>query len=194
MIYASMTLDDSGNILAVTQANGDCLSYVGNTVGIDFYENEYLFNGDNYLNYRYDLATFSIVLKVVEPIPLATLQADSLSRIDALAGMTRLKFITVSPGQELSYAAKLADAQAYIAAGYPEDATLYLWINAEAFETGSTVSQVADLIIYTANLWAEAGSTIESKRIAAKNSVSSALDESGIQTAEQLFIEAMAAL
>lgn len=193
MIYAAMTLDDNGNILAVTQANGDCLSYVGNTVGIDFYENEYLFHGDNYLNYRYDLATFSILPKPVEPIPLATLQADSLFRIDALAGMTRLKFITVSPGQEMTYTAKLADAQAYILAGYP-DAAPYVWINAEALATGSTPTQVADLIIYTANLWSQAGSTIESKRMEAKQAVSSAIDDAGIQLAEQNFITAMAAL
>ncbi|UOA07769.1 hypothetical protein [Methylobacter sp. S3L5C] len=194
MIYASMTLDDNGSILAVTQANGDCLSYFGNTVGIDFYENEYLFNGDNYINYRYDLATFSIVLKPVEPIPIAILQAESADRIDALAGMTRLKYITVSAGQDITYTAKLADAKAYIAAGYPADAAPYTWVNAEALATGTTATVVANLINYMANLWGQVGAAIESQRIAAKNKVSAALTDGDIQAAEQVFIGAMAAL
>ncbi len=167
---------------------------IGNTVAIDFYENEYLFNVDNYLNYYYDKVTFSILPKPVEPIPIATLQSESVVRIDSLAGMTRLKYITVSPGQEMTYTAKLADAKAYILAGYPADSTPYVWINAEALATGYTPTQIADFIIYTANLWSQAGSAIESKRMEAKQAVLIAIDDTGVQVAEQNFITAMSAL
>ena len=74
MIYASMSLDDSGNILSVTQANGDCLSYIGNTVGIDFYTNEYLFNGENHKNCYYGKTTFSILPKPPQVVPISLLQ------------------------------------------------------------------------------------------------------------------------
>jgi hypothetical protein len=126
--------------------------------------------------------------------PLATLKSEAADRIDALSGKTRLKYVTVSPGQEMTYTAKLADAKAYIAAGYPVDATPYPWIATEATMTGATPTQVADLIVYTANLWATVGATIEGTRQEAKRGINAALTVTDIRTAEQSFITAMGLL
>jgi len=126
--------------------------------------------------------------------PLSTLQSEAADRIDALSGKTRLKYVTVSPGQEMTYTAKLADAKAYIAAAYPVDATPYTWIATEATMTGATPTQVADLIVYTAGLWGAVGATIEGSRQAAKMAVNAATTVTGIRTAEQSFITAMGLL
>lgn len=125
--------------------------------------------------------------------PLATLQKEAIDRVDSLSGLTRLKYVTISPGQEMTYTAKLADAKAYVDAGYP-DAIPYPWINAEALATNTTPTQVADLIIYTAGLWSTVGATIEGKRQEVKKLITAALTVTDIRIAEQVFIDAMAAL
>lgn len=125
---------------------------------------------------------------------MSRLSADSAAHIDVLAGQTRLKYITTSPGQEATYTAKLADAKAYIAANYPADATSFVWINTEATATGATPQQVADLIVYTAGLWAQVGAQIEGARQAAKQAINNAGNAADIYTAEQAFKSAMALL
>ena len=126
--------------------------------------------------------------------PLATLQKQAIDRVDVLAGVTRLKYVTISPGQEMTYTAKLADAKAYIAAGYPVNATPYPWIAIEATSTGTTPAQVADLIVYTASLWSTVGATIEGKRQEAKKLIAAALAVTDIRTTEQAFIATMGLL
>jgi len=126
--------------------------------------------------------------------PLATLQKQAIDRVDVLAGVTRLKYVTISPGQEMTYTAKLADAKAYIAAGYPVNAAPYPWIAIEATSTGTTPAQVADLIVYTAGLWSTVGATIEGKRQEAKKLIAASLTVTDIRTAEQAFIAAMGLL
>jgi hypothetical protein len=128
------------------------------------------------------------------PQTITELRKEAGQRIESLAGQTRLRYITDSAGQGETYAAKFADAKAYIAAGYPTDATPYVWINAEATATGTTPTQVADLIVYTANLWALVGAQIEGARQAAKIGLNSALTTETIETLEAAFKAAMAAL
>jgi len=125
---------------------------------------------------------------------LAQLQAEAAARVDALAGATRLNYVTIAPGQEMTYTAKLADANAYIAAGYPTDASPYPWINTEATLTSSTPTAVADLIIYTAGLWGAIGATIEGRRLATKQTIAGATNSGQIDAAEQVFIMAMQSL
>ena len=126
--------------------------------------------------------------------PLATLQKEAVDRVDSLAEMSRLKYVTISPGQEMTYTAKLADAKAYISAGYPVDASLFPCIAFEATATGTTNQQVADLIIYTAGLWSAVGAMIEGKRQEFKKAIATALTVADIRIAEQGFIDAMGAL
>jgi hypothetical protein len=126
--------------------------------------------------------------------PLATLKSDAVIRVDALAGKTRLKYVTASPGQEMTYTAKLADAKAYISAGYPLDTTPYIWIATEAAMTGATPAQVADLVVYTAGLWGQVGAAIEGKRQETKRAIAAALTVTDIRFAEQAFIAAMSTL
>lgn len=124
---------------------------------------------------------------------LAELRARIEREVDAIAGETRLRFVSVSPGQEMTYTAKLEDARAYIAAGYPADASPFIWINAEAEATGATPTQVADLIVYTAGVWSTIGAQIEGHRQATKQIITNS-DESQTLAALATFRTVMAAL
>jgi len=119
--------------------------------------------------------------------PLIEQQAEAITTIDTLAGQKRLQYITNVPGQEITYSAKLADAQAYILAGYPSDVTPYHWVDAEATATGATPIQVADLIAITGHTWAEVGSKIEGARQAAKIAINNATSIVDIRTAISTF-------
>jgi hypothetical protein len=119
--------------------------------------------------------------------PLVQLKTEAERRVDELAGQTRLKYISTSPGQDATYTAKLKDAEAYIAAGYPENASAYKWIAAEATHTQMTTAQVADRIIASATLWITVGAEIEGARQAAKVAIKAALTVAEIRAAEQLF-------
>jgi hypothetical protein len=119
--------------------------------------------------------------------PLEQLQNEAQARIDALAGQARLKYISTSPGQDATYTAKLKDAEAYVAAGYPTDASAYKWIMTEATHTQMTPVQVANRIIAAANLWITVGAEIEGARQAAKVAIKVATTVADIRAAEQLF-------
>lgn len=106
---------------------------------------------------------------------LAAVKEESLSLIDTLAGEKRIQYITSTPGQDISYATKLEEAKAYIAAGYPSDASPYPWVALEAAATGDTPAVRADFILATASYWNNKGAQIEAARISAKQDVNAAV-------------------
>jgi hypothetical protein len=106
--------------------------------------------------------------------PLEDQKQEAFNQVDQTAGSTRAKYITVAAGQEATYAEKEADARAYVADGYPVDASNYPWINTQALLMGITAREVADVIVYTADQWIRVGSQIEGERMAAKNRINSA--------------------
>lgn len=104
---------------------------------------------------------------------LAGVQQRGCDVIDAAAGAARARFVTVSSAQDSTYTAKYAQAQAYIAAGSPDDASAYSWIAAEATATGKTPKETAEIIVAAGDKWAnEIGPKIEGTRIAAKDKIS----------------------
>ena len=126
--------------------------------------------------------------------PIEEQKQEFLVQIDKLAGEKRLQYITDGAGQEVTYTAKLADAQAYILAGYPTDVTPYHWIDAEATATGNTPTNVADFIVYTAHAWAEVGSKIEGARQAAKIGVNAATTIGDVRTIMETYKTALLAI
>lgn len=137
--------------------------------------------------------TYQITLEpVVET--LDQIKVAAAWRVDQLAGQKRLKYTTSAPGQEMTYVSKLADAKAYIAAGYPSDASPYPWIHAEATACSATPAQVADLIVYTAAQWTAVGAQIEGARQAAKRTGTLATTAAAVYAAEAAFIAAVTGL
>ena len=107
---------------------------------------------------------------IVEPT-IEELKAEALLKVDVMAGEKRAQFITIAPGQEITYMQKLEDAKAYIAAGRPTDASPYLWVDAEASELNMTPSDIADEIIATSEAWVAKGVLIESRRRMVKKNI-----------------------
>lgn len=95
--------------------------------------------------------------------------------IDQAAGAARARYITVTHGQDATYQAKYADAQAFARAGYPEEQLAdYPWVAKEALVTGATSRDAADGIKAVGAAWNKVrGPAIEGLRIGGKR----ALDE-----------------
>lgn len=114
---------------------------------------------------------------------LAQLQARLCNDIDLRAGQIRQKYITSVPGQDATYQAKLAEANSYIAAGSPADASSYPYINNEAQQKNAAPATIANLYISTNNQWTSINAPIEGIRTAGKDNVNNATTAAGAQTA-----------
>jgi hypothetical protein len=88
----------------------------------------------------------------------------ALSNIDQAAGIVRLKYITSAPGQTEIYLEKTEEAIDYTVAGYPEDASSYPFIVAEANASGITCREAAEMIIKKKSLWLGKAAKIEEVR------------------------------
>lgn len=96
-----------------------------------------------------------------------------------------MRHLTSLPGQDLVYAAKLAQAQAYIAA-YAADAGAPVpgYVAAEVAAVGGTAQAAAQAIVAAAAAFHDtAGPAIEQARRAGKTAVQAAGDADEIQTA-----------
>ena len=115
--------------------------------------------------------------------------------IDAAAGRARSRYLTTVPGQEATYTAKYAQAQAYIAAAYPADTTTYPWVAQEASRTGMTPTQAADRIKITGDAWANViGPAIEGLRIGGKDGLEARLTIADVLTHCRSVIAALEAV
>lgn len=95
-------------------------------------------------------------------------------QIDTVAGERRALYVTVAPGQEMTYMEKSEHARRYIEAGYPTDLSSYPFIVAEVNATGRTPQQVAKEIITQRDAWLSVGSAIEQIRRKGKIEVDAA--------------------
>lgn len=140
------------------------------------------------------------------PIPTAAqlllaAQNDAYTAIDAQAGATRSKYITIVPGQPETYLSKAADAAAYKAAGYPfANLASYPWIQAEAVAingaspTAAQVKAAADSILAAQAAWVSLGSVIEQQRRAGSEVVKAATTPAAANAAQAAAIAALKAL
>jgi hypothetical protein len=108
--------------------------------------------------------------------PIADWKNELVNEVDSIAGNKRLNYITDIPAQDLTYISKLNEAKDFKNAGYPIDATPYLWINTEALATNKTTQEVVDNILAISNSWAITGAKIEGYRLEAKTKINAATD------------------
>jgi hypothetical protein len=116
---------------------------------------------------------------------LSDYKSQAQDAIDQAAGLARARYITVAPGQEATYQAKAAEADAYVAAGSPADTTPYPILAAEAQARGISVSDMADLVRTTRDQWTQLAATIESMRIGGKLAVDAAADHASVDAAKE---------
>jgi len=95
------------------------------------------------------------------------------NQIDTSAGDARSRYLTITPGQDATYQAKYADAQAFMRAGYPDEAIdQYPWVKAEARATGVSYRTAADGIKAVGDPWNMViGPKIENLRIGGKKAL-----------------------
>lgn len=132
----------------------------------------------------WDAATSAPAIAPYVPpvVVVEDVRSAALVQIDAHAGDTRARFITVAPGQELTYQEKSEEAADFVAAGYPADTTSYPFIEAEMAAYGKTSTQAADDILSRKSMWIAAGSEIERHRLSGKTQVAAAATAEEIDT------------
>jgi hypothetical protein len=110
--------------------------------------------------------------------------------IDQSAGAARARYITVTQGQDATYQAKYAEAQAFARAGYPDDQIdQYPWVREEAAATRVTPRAAADEIKANGDPWNMVlGPKIEGLRIGGKTELP------GLNTISSILIHARAVM
>lgn len=121
-------------------------------------------------------------------------RAMALDAIDAAAGRARARYITVAPGQEGTYLLKAAQAQHYLEAGAPADATAWPLIALEAAARAMTPADLATEVLGMRDAWIGKAAQIEATRLAAKRAVLQAQDAAGIAAVRDEALTALAAL
>ena len=102
--------------------------------------------------------------------PTKALDAFLLGQIDAAAGEVRARLLTMAPGQEAVYRAKLAEAEQLVDRGSLPASSIPI-LAAEAKATGLPVRTLAGDVLERAEEWHQKAAPIEAKRIAAKRAV-----------------------
>lgn len=119
---------------------------------------------------------------------LAMARAEAMARINDWAGHERSKHITSSPGQEMLYLAKEAEALRYLAQDpEPTDLADFPLIAAEIGITAPTAWQIAQLWAGLSALWRQAAATIEATRLTAARQIAEASTEAEITAALSAF-------
>jgi len=115
------------------------------------------------------------------PVPptLDEHRASAAAYIDAEAGRARAQFITVAPGQEMTYLEKVTQARAFGADPDP-DVEDYPLIYGEIGITGESAVEVAGVILGRYAQWQQIGAVIEAMRLTAKRDVAAAEDAEAI--------------
>lgn len=115
----------------------------------------------------------------------AEAQPRLLAQIDADCGRFRSRFITTTPGQEMTYLEKERQARDWAAAADPQDAD-YPMIAGEAAARGITLAAQVALVIAQADAWRLLGAAIEAARMGAKAAVIAATTEADKIAAAQV--------
>ncbi|AYJ86209.1 hypothetical protein D3Y57_09830 [Sphingomonas paeninsulae] len=136
-----------------------------------------------------------LISNTVDGITLITVDLTPVrgfltAKIDADAGAFRAQFITVSPGQEMTYVFKAAEAKAWVAGAPDAD---FPFMAAEAAAGGRTIADVQTEVAYSSALFIKLGSRIEGARMAAKAAVTAATNIKDMVAASAVDWAALAA-
>ena len=83
----------------------------------------------------------------------AALKPGALVAIDAAASKARGRYLTSGIGQDSTYLAKASEAEAFLQAGSPADASAYFLLKPEAEARGITVAALASEVIAARDSW-----------------------------------------
>lgn len=113
----------------------------------------------------------------------AALIARAVREVNDLIGQARSLFITIGPGQEMTYLYKKQEAQLFLSvAPEPTDLAPYPFVAGEIGVTGETAYQVAQVITNLAAQWTVIGSAFESLRITTNSQIAAAATRAELAT------------
>jgi len=118
-------------------------------------------------------------LAAAQAAALKATRTSAVAEIDAQAGIERTRYITIAPGQELTYVTKQQQAAAFQVDPEPSQEK-YPLIYAEIGITGDNPQAVAVAVLDAAHAWGLIGSAIEAVRLSAKQAVAAAADIAAI--------------
>lgn len=108
-------------------------------------------------------------------------------QIDARAGAFRCRFITVVPGQEMTYLRKEAEARDVLAGGHGP----WPMLEATAAALDQPIAELAQEIVKRSDDWTALGAGIEALRLGAKAAVTAAADAETKRIAAEVDWEAL---
>lgn len=111
---------------------------------------------------------------------MTAIRAEAEAAIDAQADAQLAPFISLTPGRAMTYQAKQAQAEAFLAATDPDPAD-YPLIAGEVGITAETAQGVAEVVLAMSRSWHAMGAAIESVRLAAKKQVREAAKPEAVQ-------------
>lgn len=124
----------------------------------------------------------------------AALKPGALVAIDAAASKARGRYLTSGIGQDSTYLAKASEAEAFLQAGSPADASAYFLLKPEAEARGITVAALASEVIAARDSWHQVAGEIEGVRISGKALVANAMTAEAVQAERAQVIERLAVL
>lgn len=107
------------------------------------------------------------------PATLPAIKADAVARVNDSAGKLRARYITTTPGQELIYLSKEAEAKRWLAATAPNISD-YPFIQQEVGITANTPQELAQLWLNLSAAWRGIAALIEKTRLNAIKSIEAA--------------------
>jgi hypothetical protein len=116
------------------------------------------------------------------PMSLADYQASAILLVDAEAGRARSRFITVTPGQEMTYLEKVKQARELLLDNEDYGESDYPLIFAEIGITAPEAVAVAEVILARYEAWKVIGAWIERERLSAKAAIEAAQSPEAIAT------------
>jgi hypothetical protein len=117
---------------------------------------------------------------------LSAFKAALKSQIDAAAEAERLKYITPGSGQAITYARKVEQAKAVLAAADPQPAD-YPMLAASIGIDGADIVAVANTVVAMDAAWEMIGAAIETTRLTAKQAVDLAETAADARAVEALW-------
>lgn len=113
-------------------------------------------------------------------------KSKAITILESVVKSSRERYITITPGQEITYQNKLSDATNYNANG-----VIGPWLQAEMNATGMTAADASQFILVTAAAWAPIGALIEETRRLCKIQITASNNKLAVESALSTAMQAL---
>lgn len=124
----------------------------------------------------------------VDAAALAIAKSHALSALAAAVSAARTKYAPNAEHQTVIYDVKAQEADAYIAAGRPADASPFPLLSASAAAKQRSVSEHADLIVARRAQWIQVAAATEGLREAGEDAIRAAANVDAVNSALAFYV------